>query len=188
MVKVTGPMHSDSASGSFAGSQVHASWKGNKYVRELVIPKNPKSVAQGKVRLILGGIGRAAKVVVPTSDYEGQLITLERIPAGQSKQSFIVKQVREAYASTPDLYEATVTEFEAHSAGADFESSAAGLGLADFNITYATGASPFTNGLMLYLLAKLAIDQGFTGAPFTTALASWTSTEIDALVADLAAA
>lgn len=188
MVKVVGPMHSDSASGSFAGSQVHANWKGVKYVRALVTPKNPQNQDQADVRLVFGGVGRACKVVQATSDYEGQLITLQRIPAGQTKQSFMVKQIIDAYASDVTAYEALVTEYEAHTAKAAFESEAAGLGLADFNISYNVETSPFTNGLMLYCLAKLAIDQGFTGEPYTTALASWTASEIQAMVDDFAAA
>lgn len=46
MVKVRGPMMSMAASGSLGGSVVFSSWKGRPYVRELVIPSNPKSGGQ----------------------------------------------------------------------------------------------------------------------------------------------
>lgn len=53
MARVTGPLHSDTASGSFAKSMVFSSWKGRAYVRELVIPKNPKSAKQQGVRAMM---------------------------------------------------------------------------------------------------------------------------------------
>ena len=46
MVKVNGPMFSLSASGSLADAITFSSWKGRPYVRERVIPSNPKSGAQ----------------------------------------------------------------------------------------------------------------------------------------------
>lgn len=53
MARVTGPLHSDTASGSFAGSMVYSRWKGRAYVRELVIPTNPKSAKQLGVRAMM---------------------------------------------------------------------------------------------------------------------------------------
>jgi hypothetical protein len=42
-----------SASGAFGGSMVYSRWKGRPYVRELVIPENPKSAKQTGVRAML---------------------------------------------------------------------------------------------------------------------------------------
>jgi hypothetical protein len=56
------------------------------------------------------------------------------------------------------------------------------------DVSYKTGVKTFTGGLMLYLLAKLGIALGFTGAPYTTALASWDTTQVDALQVDLVGA
>lgn len=50
MVKVHAPALSLDASGSLAGSIVFSKWKGRNYVRELVVPANPKSGAQIGVR------------------------------------------------------------------------------------------------------------------------------------------
>lgn len=50
MAKVTGPLMSVSASGAFASSMVFASWKGTSYVRQLVVPLNPKSAGQETAR------------------------------------------------------------------------------------------------------------------------------------------
>ena len=46
MVKVYGPMMSLGASGTLAKAITFSSWKGRPYVRERVIPSNPKSGAQ----------------------------------------------------------------------------------------------------------------------------------------------
>jgi len=50
MVKVAAPALSLDASGKLAGAIVFSKWKGRPYVRELVIPANPKSVSQVGVR------------------------------------------------------------------------------------------------------------------------------------------
>ena len=50
MVKVNAPAMSLDASGALAGSLVFSKWKGRNYVRELVIPVNPKSGGQVGVR------------------------------------------------------------------------------------------------------------------------------------------
>lgn len=46
MVKVYGPMMSMGASGTLAKTITFSKWKGRNYVRERVIPSNPKSVGQ----------------------------------------------------------------------------------------------------------------------------------------------
>lgn len=46
MVKVYGPMMSLDASGTLAKAVTYSKWKGRNYVRERVIPSNPKSGAQ----------------------------------------------------------------------------------------------------------------------------------------------
>lgn len=46
MAKVDGPLFSFGASGSIADTMTFAKWKGRPYVRQHVIPSNPKSAAQ----------------------------------------------------------------------------------------------------------------------------------------------
>jgi len=185
--KVTGPLFSISASGKMADAMVFFSWKGINSVRQWVVPSNPKSTDQGDVRLVLGGVGRACSAVKKDSDYSDQLVALDIIPANQTRQSYLVKKIIDSYMSNATNFENLVTEFSGHTASADFTSAAGSLALADFNVEYKGTASAFSKGLMVYVLAKLAIALGFTGVPYTTALASWTSTEITAFLADLAA-
>lgn len=50
MVKVTAPGMSLDASGTLAGALVFSKWKGRNYIRERVVPANPKSGGQVGVR------------------------------------------------------------------------------------------------------------------------------------------
>lgn len=58
MALVTGPLHSDGASGRFAGSIVFATNRGRKYVRSLVTPANPKSARQTGVRVMMSFLAK----------------------------------------------------------------------------------------------------------------------------------
>ena len=53
MARATGPLLSLDASGSIAGAVTFSKWKGRNYVRQLVIPKNPKSAKQLGVRAMM---------------------------------------------------------------------------------------------------------------------------------------
>lgn len=68
MALVTGPLHSDSASGKFAGSLVYATWKGRPYVRQLVVPTNPKSALQSGIRAMLGWLANAWASLLDATD------------------------------------------------------------------------------------------------------------------------
>ena len=186
--KVSGPLFSMTASGAIGKAMVFFGWKGLNVVRQFVTPANPMSADQGDQRLILGGTGRAVGAVKKTSDYAGQLETLGLIPAGQTKQSYLVKKIVELYMADATAFEAIYTAFEAHTAKADFTSSALAIGLVSLDIAYKGTAHSYSAGMQLYVLAKVAQALAFTGEPYATALASWDATEIAALVADLAAA
>lgn len=186
MAKLKGPLMSMEASGSIGGALTYANWKGQAYVRGLVIPVNRMSEDQGDNRMIVGGIGRAVSKVNVDSDYHLQMITLNKIPSGQSKQSALVKAIKTLYCADATAFEAIYTAFEAHAQKAAFTASAAEIGLADFNIEYKGTAHSFSKGMMLYLIAKYGCDMDFTGEPYATAIGSWDATETAALVADLA--
>jgi hypothetical protein len=61
MAKVTGPLMSISASGSFAKTLVFASWKGVDYVRQHVIPTYSNTQEQQNVRAIVKDASEAWK-------------------------------------------------------------------------------------------------------------------------------
>lgn len=53
MARVTGPLMSVDASGTYGKALVFAKWKGRNYVRERVIPSNPRSASQTGVRSMM---------------------------------------------------------------------------------------------------------------------------------------
>ena len=187
MAKVSGPLFSLTASGTIAKAMVHFQHKGQAVVRQWLIPKNAMSDKQGVQRTVLGGAGRACGAVKVTSLYNGQLTTLGLVKGIQTKQSYLVKEMINRYLATGSAFNASYSAYSGHTAKTSFDSSAAGIGLHDFSISYSGLTNVFTAGMQLYLLAKLGIALQFTGSPFTTALASWTSTEVTALVGKLAA-
>jgi len=183
MAKVTMPLLSGTASGKIADAMVHFSWKGIAVVRQWLKPANPQSAAQGDRRIILGGLGRACGEVLPSSVYHDKLVGLGLIPSGQTKQSYLVKYIADHYLTNATAYVTELANCTGHTAYAAFGTAADTLGIVAFDLDYATIAE-FNKALGLYLLAKTAIALGFTGAPYSTALSSWTATQINAMVAD----
>ncbi len=190
MAKTTGPLYSMGASGKIGNALVFFPWKGRNAVRSWVIPVNRMTTAQGDTRVELGGTGRAVGKIkafvfgtsTPTA-FAAQLVTLGVIPAGQTKQSFLVKYIKNNYLMDSIAYGTELTAYIAHTAHSSFESAASGIGLFDFSLPYA-GVATYQKGFGLYEIAQAAIALGFTGSPYTTALASWTSSEISAMLAD----
>lgn len=57
MAKVTGPLLSINAKGTIASTQTYASWRGINYVRQRVIPANPRTIKQQSIRSIFANMG-----------------------------------------------------------------------------------------------------------------------------------
>ena len=184
MAKVTGPLMSMSASGKIADAIVFFGWKGTNVVRQWLKPSNPKSSSQGDTRIAMGGTGRAVGKMVADSSYHQQLIDLALIPGGQTKQSYMVKYIIANFISTGTLYTAELSAVTGHSASVAIGTVADSMGVFEFDLSYATYA-PYDKRLGVYLLAKAAIALGFTGSPYSIALASWTGAQFEALQSDL---
>ena len=184
MCKVTGPMHSDGASGQFAKAMVFAGWKGVQYVRKYVIPANPMSESQGDNRIIMGGVGRAVGKVTVAGSFNTKLGLKGVIPAGQSKQSYLVKYIIDHYLMSVTAYESELAELTGATAYTAWQTGATAKGISNFDLAYATTAA-FDRGLGIRLLYKTAQALGFTGSAFTVTLASMTGADIDAFVATL---
>lgn len=58
MAKVTGPLLSVSARGTIASTQTYSSWRGVNYVRQRVIPSNPRTMEQQKTRNVFANMGK----------------------------------------------------------------------------------------------------------------------------------
>ena len=187
MARVTGPLYSMSASGKIGDAMVFFPWKGLSVVREWLKPANPQSADQGDRRIIIGGTGRAVGKIKPGSEFAQQLIDLELIPASQTKQSFIVQYILDNYLTNPTTYATELAACTGHTAYTAFGSAATDLTITEFDLDYASVA-PYDSALGLYLIAKTAIALGFTGTPYSVALADWTATQIDGLISDFTTA
>jgi hypothetical protein len=194
MAKTTGPLYSLSASGKLANAMVYFTWKGVGVCREWLKPANPKSATQGKNRLILGGTGRACGKIYPNpghttiSYFAQQLITLSLIPGGQTKQSYMVKYIRDHYLTGITAYLAEISAMTALTTlYTALSTLATTLGLVDFSITYDTVAT-YDKALGLYEMAKTGIALGFSGSPYTAAITAWVAADVTLFGADLTAA
>jgi hypothetical protein len=186
MAKVSGPLMSMSASGKLADSIVFFGWKGINVVRQWLKPSNPKSTGQGNQRIMMGGVGRAVGEILVESRLNSKLQAKNVIPAGQTKQSYLVKYILDHYLSTATLYTAELAACTGHGAYTSFGARATAMGVVNFDLDYAS-VGAFDKALGLYLIAKSVIALGFTGAPYTDALSAWTKTDVDAFAADFKA-
>lgn len=185
MAKVTGPLFSMSASGTLGKALVFAGWKGIAYVRQWIKPANPQSGAQGDVRLIMGGLAKACAPIEKDSAFYNRVFAVT--PSGQSWISYLIQFMRNILYMDSTHYEQLITDVKAHSAYSDWTAGAVAANLQCFDIDYKDTTNPFEKAAQLYAVAEAGFSIGFTTSPFSTALASWTSTEIDLLVAEFSA-
>lgn len=183
MAKVQGPLMSMSASGALGKAIVFFGWKGTNVVREWLKPANPQSEGQGDQRIIIGGTGKAVGKIQPGSAFAQQLIDLSLLPAGQTKQSYLVKYITTNYLTNATTYASQLALCTGHTAYTSFQSGAGDLTIVEFDLPYA-GVAAYDKALGLYLIAKSAIALGFVGTPYSVALSAWTKTQVDAMVAD----
>lgn len=183
MAKVTGPLMSMSASGAIGKALVFFPWKGTAVVREWLKPANPQSATQGDQRIMMGGSGKAVGKIQPGSSFAQQLIDLELIPSGQTKQSYLVQYILNNYLTNATTYAAQLALCTGHTAYTSFGTAATDLTIVEFDLDYAAVA-PYDKALGLYLIAKAAIALGFVGAPYTDALSDWTAADVVAMIAD----
>lgn len=96
MARITGPLMSLDASGSFGSTLVFGKWKGRNVVRQLVVPSNPRSTTQVAARNKLRVTAEGQHWVnFETSKSDGNANTDKvRItnitPAGQAWNGFLV--------------------------------------------------------------------------------------------------
>jgi hypothetical protein len=190
MAKVVAPLGSFSASGKIGKALVFFSHLGRNVVRGLVTPANPQSETQGDSRLLLGALGRSARGVARPSDYYTEII--QNVPSGQTWVSAMITFIISVYGKGATGVAALNAAFEAHSA-TNWQAQALIRGLADMTITYAASTEQtISAGAQLYVLAQMAIAKHsqypalFNVAPYTTALASWDSSDVVDHVAFLA--
>lgn len=187
MAKVTGPLFSVSATGKLADSIVFFGWKGHNVVRQWLKPANPQTETQGDQRIYMGGTGRAVGKIQPEKVFAQQLVDLGLIPAGQTKQSYLVKYIIDHYLTSTTTYGAELAALAAHTASLAFGTGADDLAIVEFDLDYASVAA-YNKGLGLYLIAKASIDIGLEGTPYTTNITTWDDDAVAAMVNDFTSA
>lgn len=81
MVKLTGPLQSAAASGSFGPSTVFSSWKGRSYAKTKSIPSNPRSPMQVSTRAMMAFLSSAwASLTTPQQATWASLAGQSQIP------------------------------------------------------------------------------------------------------------
>lgn len=191
MAKVQGPLFSIEASGKLSDALVFFPWKGRHVVREWVKPANKMSALQGDIRLALGALGRGCSPIHTTSVVAVDVRLFMK--PGNTWVAEIVQYMIDNVVTTGTLWDALVTEAEAHTAVADFTAEAEALNLHEFDIAYKGAADLAAPGTILYLIAKCLTNwellgtKGFQRTPYTTVLASWDLAKIQEMVAEFAA-
>ena len=135
-MKVTGPMMSLSASGTFGGILTASIWKGRPYMRQRVDPSNPSTAGQITVRKYLGSIAKAAHAVLTSFlDAQGEGSQFfqdarDNAPAGQSWISWLQRYANPIYTSALAHW----SELDATEQGY-FTTNAQNIGLSDYTPT-----------------------------------------------------
>lgn len=189
MAKVTGPLHSDGASGKLADAVVYFPWKGVNVVRKYKVPANPMTENQGDIRQIIGGLGRSTHAPQIGSQFQ---IDAKALASGNNTYgSEIVKYLVQNVIPDGSTFDTVYGVYNGHTAKSEFIAKAALLGLTDFSISYRGATNIFPAGMQLYLLARYAIERknpavpAFNRAPYTTALSSWDSSDVDDMATDM---
>lgn len=135
-MKVTGPMMSLSASGTFGNILTASIWKGRPYMRQRVTPSNPSTAGQVLVRKYLGSLAKACRAVLTATndvEKEGSLFfqnARDLAPAGQSWISFLQKYASDVYAKAIVHW----AELDGTEQGY-FTTNATNIGLSDYSPT-----------------------------------------------------
>ena len=164
MATVRGPLMSMEASGTI-GDTITFDRRG--FVRQRVIPANPKSDAQGNVRQMLLSVQRALTLLGATVIAAVKTVA----PTAYRWNSYLLSQV---IGSGSSSFEAARTTFDALAAPdkANWNTRAAALGITQQEIAYATD-DPISPGLALFAVARALFLLGFNVAAGTPAAANY---------------
>ena len=184
MAKVNGPLFSLDARNKVGDAIVYSIWKGRNYVRSRVVPHNPKTEAQGLVRLFLGCVGKNNKMIESLSQGDSgdsplYLSIFKKTPADQSWMSFF---------AAAQLGPGLVTINNSHNKFATltnqqrtyWDNAAATIPLPGFGLDY-SDLYPITPGEQLFISAYGAYTAGLDIV--TKDPSQMTETEINAFAA-----
>lgn len=164
MPKVTGPLMSMSASGTI-GNTITFDKRG--FVRQRVVPANPKSDAQGNVRQMLLAVQKALTLLGAAAIAAVKTVA----PVAYRWNSYLLSQV---IGSGSEAFEASRAAYLALGAPdrANWEARAAALGITQQTVEYASD-DPISPGLALFAVSRALFLLGFNVAAGTPAAANY---------------
>ncbi len=167
MAKATGPLMSMSASGTI-GNTITFDKRG--FVRQRVIPSNPKSDSQGNVRQKLLSVQKALTFLGATVIAAVKTLA----PVAYRWNSYLLSQVIGAASSE---FDASATAFAALTSTerGHWETAATAAGLTEQTIAYASD-DPISPGLALFAVSRALFRLGLNvagGAPAAGNYAEW---------------
>lgn len=167
MAKAIGPLMSMSASGTIGGT---ITFDKRGFVRQRVVPTNPKSDAQGNVRQMLLAVQKALTLLGAAAIAGVKTVA----PVAYRWNSYLLSQV---LGSGSETFEASRTAYAALGAPdrANWEARAAALGITQQSVTYAADA-PISPGLALFAVSRALFNLGLNvvaGAPAAANYDAW---------------
>jgi len=186
MAKVIMPLLSAEASGKIADTMVFFGWKGRNVVRRWVIPTNPRSTEQKRIRTNLAAMGKNLKAIV-TTGADPAIVTLIRAvtPSNQIWNAHFVEQTLD-YIKTPANYTTLLDAFT----GTPYVFTEMGLGAGTLGMeSILTGDNydhEVSAGFQLFLGAYAAHKLALCGATgiYTEFPTNWTSEALTCFVQD----
>jgi hypothetical protein len=163
MPKVIGPLMSMSASGTI-GNTITFDKRG--FVRQRVIPTNPRSDEQGNVRQKLLAVQKTLTLLGATVIAAVKTLA----PVAYRWNSYLLSQVIGASSATFDASRAAFAALTAPQR-ADWDTRAAALGITEQNIEYATDAA-VSPGLALFAVSQALFNLGLNIGAGTPAAAN----------------
>ena len=162
MAKVVMPLLSAEASGKIADTMVYFYWKGLNVVRRWVVPTNPRSTDQKKIRTRLAAMGKNLAAMTTVSP-AGAIIALIKTvcPANTIWNAHFCAQTID-HIKTEGNWTTIKFDFTNATAAIQLETSAAALKMAQFVPGVAFNET-VAAGLQLYLGAYAAYKLGLCG-------------------------
>jgi len=180
------PLLSAEASGKIADTMVFFGWKGRNVVRRWVVPTNPRSAEQKRIRTALAAMGKNLKAIV-TTGADPAIVTLIRAvtPANQIWNSYFVQQTCD-YIKTAANYTTLLDAFT----GVDWLYTEFGLAAGTLGMENILTGTYYDKeveaGFQLFLGAYAAYKLGLCGATgiYTEFPTNWTTEYITCFAQD----
>jgi len=186
MAKLVMPLLSGEAGGKFADTMVYFYWKGRHVVRRWVVPSNPRSANQKRIRTNLAAMGKNLKAIITTGDAVAiETLIRAKTPANMIWNAHFCKQTVD-YIKTPANYTTLLSDHtNAIIPFTEFRLAALTLGMETI-VSDTIYDKDVTPGFQLFMGAYAAYKLGLCGATssYTAYPTNWTTETITNFATD----